>query len=80
MAPEAVPLPLSALAGMNCRKLFAVKVVTGLLQLGWLNTFAASIRISGRTRPIWNDLNSDMSTFHTFGRRNWLRLLVPNPL
>ena len=66
-------------AGMNCRKLFAVKVVTGSPQFGWLNTFTASIRISGRTRPTWNDLKSDRSTFHTFGRRNWLRLLVPKP-
>src|SRR5262245_24474758 len=72
-------VPFSAFEGMNRMKLFEVKPVTGAPQFGWLKKFDASSRISGRTLPIWNALKSDMSTFHTGGRRKRLRPLLPNP-
>src|SRR5713226_5766413 len=56
-----------------------VKVVLGRPQFVWLKTFWASMRISGRKRPMGNERNNDMSTFHTDGVRNWLRRLVPKP-
>src|SRR5438876_3017344 len=56
-----------------------VNVRFGRPQLVWLNTFCASMRISGLSRPMGNDRNSPMSTFHTAGVRNWLRRLVPKP-
>src|SRR5882672_7790902 len=61
---------------MNCG---LVKVVLGRPQLVWLKTFCASMRISGRKRPMGNERKSPMSTFQTDGVRNWLRRLVPKP-
>src|SRR3954468_4354076 len=56
-----------------------VIVALGRPPLAWLKTFCASMRSSGRIRPMGKVRKSPMSTFQTDGVRNWLRALVPKP-
>src|SRR5919106_1425156 len=64
---------------MNVRNAVSVKLRFGRPQFVWLNTLVASMRISGRKRPIGNERNSPRFRFHTPGVRNWLRRLLPKP-
>src|SRR6185503_17832594 len=84
-APQSWPRPLLwvvepwASTGRKVMNVLFVKVASGRPQLVWLNTFWASMRISGRKRPTGNERNSPRSTFQTEGVRNWLRRLLPKP-
>src|SRR5687767_1636783 len=68
-----------AAVGWNVMNSGLVAVRFGRPQLVWLNTLVASMRISGRNRPMGNDRKMPRSTFHTAGVRNWLRRLLPKP-